>query len=440
MSDTIQLEMPPKLIDVFMGDARYRGSWGGRGSGKTRTFAKMTAVWALRFAQAGISGVILCGREFVKSLEESSFAEVKAAIESEPWLMAHFEVGETFIRTRDKRVSYVFAGLRHNLASIKSKARILLCWIDEAEPVTEKAWQVLIPTIREEGDDWESEIWVTWNPELENSATDKRFRKRQPQGAKIVEMNYRDNPWFPAVLERERLDDLELRPDNYEHIWEGAYITTVEGAYYARHLVQCREDGRITNFSADPLLTIKVFCDIGGTGKKSDHFSMIPAQFSGQEIHVLDHYTAQGQTGAVHLRWLQRSGYGPDVAEIILPHDGDQQDKVYDVSYRKFFEDAGYEVTIIPNQGTGAAMLRVERLRQLFSRLWFNERKTQALLKSLGWYHEKIDQDRGIGLGPEHDFSSHDADAAGLMAITYEEPTDIGDGYLDAVPNDAYVA
>lgn len=441
----LELRLPPKLIPVFLGEARYRGSFGGRGSAKTRTFAKMTAVWALRFAQSGVSGVILCAREFVKSLEESSFAEVKAAIQSEPWLEAHFELGETYIRTRRDIglpgfVEYVFAGLRHNLKSIKSKALILLCWVDEAEGVIEEAWRTLIPTIREEGSDWESEIWVTWNPELDGSATDKRFRKHPPQGAKIVEMNYLDNPWFPKVLERERLDDFELRPDSYEHVWGGGYITTVEGAYFAKHIILCKNDGRVTNFSPDPLLTIKVHCDIGGTGKKSDHFSMVVDQFSGDEIHILDHYTAQGQTGAVHLRWLTKNGYTPDVAEIFLPHDGDQQDKVYDVSYKKFFEEAGYDVTVVPNQGTGAAMLRVERMRQLFRRFWFNERKTAALLKSLGWYHEKIDPERQIGLGPDHDWSSHDADAAGLMAITYEEPTDIGDGYLDAVPNDSYVA
>lgn len=444
MASTIQLETPPKLIPVFLGEARYRGSYGGRGSAKTRTFAKMTAVWALRFAQAGISGVILCARELVKSLEESSFAEVKAAIASEPWLAEQFELGETFIRTRRDIgmpgfVEYVFSGLRHNLASIKSKARILLCWVDEAESVTEQAWQVLIPTIREEGDGWASEIWITWNPELENSATDRRFRKAKPQDAKIVEMNWRDNPWFPNVLEQERLADLERRPDSYAHIWEGDYVTVAEGAYYAKALVIAKEQQRITQVSYDPLASVRVWVDIGGTGKKSDHFSMVVGQFSGARINVLNHYTAQGQPGQAHLHWLKRQGYTADVAEIVLPHDGDTNDKVTDISYRRFFEDAGYDVSVIPNQGTGAARMRIERARQLFPRIWFNDATTDALRKSLGWYHEKIDPDRKIGLGPDHDWSSHDADAFGLMCITYEEPSS-NDDYAYEEPDLSYVA
>ncbi|BET96957.1 hypothetical protein TCT1_18780 [Xenorhabdus sp. TCT-1] len=130
---TARIELPPKLIPVFSGDYRYRGSYGGRGSGKTRTFAKMSAIRGYMFAEAGTEGVILCGREFMNSLSESSMEEVKQAIKSEPWLDGYYEMGENFIRTKNRRVWFVFAGLRHNLDSIKSKARILIEWIDEAE-------------------------------------------------------------------------------------------------------------------------------------------------------------------------------------------------------------------------------------------------------------------------------------------------------------------
>lgn len=215
----VQVEIPPKLIPVFSGTARYRGAYGGRGSGKTRSFAKMSAIWAYRFAEAEISGVILCGREYMNSLEESSLEEVKQAIRSEPWLNAYFDVGEKYIRTKNRRVSYAFCGLRHNLDSIKSKARILLAWVDEAESVSETAWRKLNPTVRED----DSEIWVTWNPENKDSATDKRYR--QTNHDKIVEINCADNPWFPAVLEQERMSDLERLDDaTYRWIWEGAYL------------------------------------------------------------------------------------------------------------------------------------------------------------------------------------------------------------------------
>ncbi len=221
---TARIELPPKLIPVFSplrGAVRYRGACGGRGSGKTRSFALMTAVRAYEHDMAGESGVILCAREFQNSLDESSMEEVKLAIRSVPWLDSLFDIGERYIRTKSGRIKYVFAGLRHNLDSIKSKARILLAWLDEAEPVAEKAYQKLIPTVREEG----SELWVTWNPEVDGSATDRRFIKAPPSDGVIAEMNYMDNPWFPAALEKERQRDLEmLDPNTYAHIWEGAYL------------------------------------------------------------------------------------------------------------------------------------------------------------------------------------------------------------------------
>ncbi|WP_311749642.1 PBSX family phage terminase large subunit [Proteus terrae] len=222
MEQTVDLPIPAKLVPVFAKEGvRYRGAYGGRGSAKTRTFAMMSAVKAYQAAEQGISGVILCGREFMNSLEESSMEEVKQAIRSIPWLNDYFDIGEKYIRTKCKRVNYVFCGLRHNLDSIKSKARILLAWVDEAESVSDLAWKKLRPTVRESG----SEIWVTWNPERDGSATDKRFRKTPPKNSIIVEMNYNDNPWFPDVLEEERLDDLNsLEYSDYAWIWEGAYL------------------------------------------------------------------------------------------------------------------------------------------------------------------------------------------------------------------------
>ena len=225
-----QIELPPKLIPVFNGKARYRGAWGGRGSAKTRSFALMTAVRAYMFAEAGVSGVILCGREFMNSLEDSSMEEVKQAIRSVDWLNAYFDIGEKYIKTKNNLVSYIFAGLRHNVDSIKSKARVLIAWVDEAENVSEIAWQKLAPTVRESG----SEIWVTWNPEKDGSPTDVRYRKHPPSNSKIVEINHQDNPWFPDELNQERLDDRDRLDDQtYAWIWEGAYRENSEAQILA---------------------------------------------------------------------------------------------------------------------------------------------------------------------------------------------------------------
>ncbi len=148
---SVQFKLPPKLVPVFQGEARYRGSWGGRGSGKTRSFALMTAVEGYRYGKSGISGQILCAREHLNSLDESSLEEVKSAIRSVDWLEDYYEIGERYIRSKDGNIKYVFAGLRHNLDSIKSKAKLLLCWVDEAESVSEAAWRKLVPNVREEG-------------------------------------------------------------------------------------------------------------------------------------------------------------------------------------------------------------------------------------------------------------------------------------------------
>ncbi len=409
------IDLPPKLVPVFSGEARYRGAYGGRGSAKTRSFAKMTAVVGYQIGASGGEGQILCAREFMNSLDESSLEEVKAAIASEPFLAAYYEVGEKFIRSRDGRIKYTFAGLRHNLDSIKSKARILLCWVDEAEPVSETAWVKLIPTIREEG----SEIWVTWNPERKNSPTHKRFRESPPQSAKIVELNWRDNPWFPAVLGQERRNDETRRPEQYRHIWEGDFVTAVDGAYYAAHLNAARQEGRIGRVAADPLMTTRAFWDIGGTGAKADACAIWIGQFVGREIRWLNYYEAQGQPLATHIQWLRDNGYSK--AMCVLPHDGATNDRVHDVSYESALRAAGFEVEVIANQGAGAAMKRVEAARRLFPVMWFDD-KCQPGLDAIGWYHEKRDDERGIGLGPNHDWSSHGADAFGLGSVAYEAP------------------
>ena len=421
-SSTAQVQLPPKLIPVFSGKADVRGAHGGRGSGKTRSFAKMSAVRAHMWDMEGREGLILCGREFMNSLEDSSLEEIKAAIRSEPWLLPHFDIGEKYVRTASGRISYTFSGLDRNIDSIKSKSRILLCWVDEAEPVGEEAWVKLIPTLREE----DSELWVTWNRERENSATNKRFGNAADAADplyKIIELNWRDNPRFPAILDRQRLRDKEERPEQYDHIWDGGFKMAVEGAYYAQALTVAKETGRITSLAPDPLMTTYAYWDIGGSGKRADATSIWVCQFIGSRILVLDYYEAKHQPLAVHLAWLRKRGYGD--AYCVLPHDGLNGEKVIDTTYEAAVKAGGFEAMTIPNQGAGAAMMRVEASRKLFPRIWFDDANTKGGRTALGWYHEKLDDKRSIGLGPEHDWASHAADAFGLMCIDYEEPKEV---------------
>lgn len=432
---TADIAIPPKLIPVFSGEADVRGAHGGRGSGKTMSFALMTAVRAYMWDQAGRDGVIVCGREHLNSLDDSSMAEVKSAIESTPWLRPHFEIGEKFIRTRSKRIAYKFSGMeKKTVMSLKSKAKILLLWADEAEPITDAAWDIVLPTLRQE----DSELWVTWNPARKSSATDRRFRQTKDPRYKVIELNWRDNPRFPKILERQRLRWLENDPDSYDHVWEGAYAVAVKGAYFTKQLAAMRNEGRLGRLAFDPLMKRRLFADIGGTGRNSDAFTMWGAQFIGREVRVLNYYEQVGQEVGHHLLWMREHGYLPENTGIWLPHDGATHDKVYDVSYQSAFEAAGYTVEVVPNQGRGAAVARINALRRIFPSMWVNDEKPDENepgkitvangLEALGWYHEKWDDERDVGLGPEHDWASHGSDAAGLMAIVAEDAMRPGSG------------
>ena len=292
---TLKIEMPPKLIPVFSEpNKRYRGAYGSRGSGKTYTFAKMIAVHGAMYAQQGINGVLLCAREYMNSLSESSMEEVKNAIRSEPWLSSVYEVGEKYIRTKCGHVDFVFAGLRHNLDSIKSKARILIAWVDEAETVSDIAWKKLLPTVRADG----SQISVTWNPEVDGSPTDVRFRKTDlGNDGVIVEINADDNPWFPEVLkiERER-DRRNLPPEEYAWIWEGAYRQISDAQIFrGKYVVREFEPeeywkgpyyGIDFGFANDPTAALKLWVDT----KENKLYVEHEAYKVGLEIDDTAHY------------------------------------------------------------------------------------------------------------------------------------------------------
>ncbi|MDT1065989.1 PBSX family phage terminase large subunit [Providencia stuartii] len=325
-----RIEIPPKLVPVFENEGvRYRGAYGGRGSAKTRTFALMTAIRGYMAAKNGQSGVILCAREYMNSLEESSMEEVKQAIRSVPWLNDFYELGEKYIRTKCRSVSYVFAGLRHNLDSIKSKARILIAWVDEAESVSETAWTKLTPTVREAG----SEIWVTWNPEKDGSATDKRFRKKQPDNAIVVEMNYDDNPWFPSVLEEERLNDqARLDAATYAWIWEGAYLENSDKQVLAnKYVVQSFPDdlwkkadrllfGADFGFAKDPNTLIRMFIlddclyierEAYGVGVELDHMPAFYDEIPEARKWPIKADSARPET----ISYLKRQGFNISAAK-----------------------------------------------------------------------------------------------------------------------------
>lgn len=403
----------PRVFAPLLQPARYKGAHGGRGSGKSHFFAEQLVQDSLY--HKGLLSV--CIREVQQTLKHSS----KRLIEKK---LIDLGVGKEFRVFADRIQTpgdgiIAFQGMAdHTAESIKSLEGFSRAWVEEAQTLSARSLTLLRPTIRAEN----SEIWAGWNPRRKSDAIDEFFRGQRITSSTVVEANWRDNPWFPKVLNEERLFDLEKYPERYDHIWEGGYAKAFEGAYFAKQLNEARMQGRIGRVPADPLMTIRLFADIGGTGATADAFTFWAAQFIGREIRVLNYYEAVGQPIETHVGWLRKNGYTPERAQIWLPHDGTKQDSVHDASYAGAFRGLGYEVTVVENQGKGAATLRIEAARRLFPAVWFNEDTTEPGRDALGFYHERKDEARGIGLGPEHDWSSHGADGYGLMCVVYEAP------------------
>lgn len=214
------VRLPRKIRDTFApprGSVQYRALYGGRGSGKSFGAAKMAAIWGLIEPLR-----ILCTRELQVSIKESFHAELKAAIASEPWLEAHYDVGVDYLRGKNG-TEFLFRGLRHNTQAIKSLAKIDLTIVEEAEDVPEDSWLALEATVFRQP---KSELWAIWNPRSDESPVAKRFIQNPPDNALIAKVNYNDNPFFPVGLETLRQREQErLDPATYAHIWEGEYLT-----------------------------------------------------------------------------------------------------------------------------------------------------------------------------------------------------------------------
>jgi phage terminase large subunit len=169
-------------------------------------------------------------------------------------------------------------------------------------------------------------------------------------------------------------------------------------------------------------LPLRAFHDLGGSSQNADAYTIWIVQWVGQEIRVLDYYESVGQVLAYHVNWMRERGY--EKAINYLPHDGARPDGIVGKRYEDHWRDAGFQVEpSIKNQGKGAAMIRVEALRRLGDKIWWNEATTEAGRNALIHYHEKRDEERNVGLGPAHDWTSHAADSIGMMACCYVEPT-----------------
>lgn len=402
MSDLV-VDLPEKLTFLFE-PKRYKVAYGGRGSGKSWSFAKALIIQS--FAKPLR---VLCTREVQKSIKES----VKRLLDDQIAAMglgSFFDSTETEIRGKNGSL-FVFAGLaNHTVESIKSYEGIDRVWIEEAQTVSKKSLDILIPTIRKPA----SEIWVSFNPELDTDEVWKRYVESPPPDCFSVACNYSDNPWFPEVLDKERLHCQATNKADYDWIWEGKCKAVIDGAIYAQEVQSAVTDGRFTNVPYNPELKVHTIWDLGW----NDSMTIIMAQRHGSALYVIDYIEDSHKTLDQYVQMLKdrRYNWGTD----FLPHDGRHKDFKYGKSAEEMLQSFGRSVQITPNMEVEQG-IRVAR--QAFSRIYFDKAKSERLINCLKRYRRSINQQTLEPGAPLHDEYSHGADAFRYLCINIESMT-----------------
>ena len=399
----------PKALQFLFEPARYKCAYGGRGSGKSWGFAR-----ALLIEGAQKTIRVLCTREVQKSLADSVHKLLSDQIEA-MGLSGFYEVQQNVIRGKNG-TEFTFAGLQqHTVDSIKSYEGVDRGWGEEAHAVSRKSWDVLLPTIRKPG----SEVWVTFNPQLESDETYKRFVTNPPPDCVAVLMNYTENPWFPQVLENERRHaQSTMKPEEYGHIWEGKCMPAVQGAIYFDEVADAEAKGRIRDVPVDPLLKTHAVWDLGW----NDSMSIILVQRSASELRIVDYIEGSHRTLADYAADLKAMplNWGNDY----LPHDGFTKDFKTGKSAQEILQ-ALQRKPVGDVQNPGVPRMDIEQgiraTRMVFSRCYFDKNKTGRLIECLKRYRRHINQQTNEPGQPLHDEYSHGADAFRYLALVADQ-------------------
>lgn len=388
----------PDVLLPFALPRRYKVAHGGRGSGKSWSVAR------LLIARAASEPIrVLCARETQKSIQESVHKLLKDQIAA-MGLDVHFEVQETRILGVNGS-EFSFAGIRQQgVTNLKSFEGVDVCWVEEAQVVTKRSWDVLIPTIRKPG----SEIWITFNPELDTDETYSRFVTFPPDEALVVACNWSDNPWFPAELDKERRDWLKRDPEGYKTVWGGQCRPAVEGAIYAAEIAAMQADGRLCNAPYDPLLKVHTVWDLGW----NDSMSILLAQRSGSgELRVIDYIEDSHRTLDSYVADLKQRTFqwGSD----FIPHDGRSRDFKSGKSTEEILQAMGRSVVVL---GRDDIEEGIRSARMMFPRCWVDKKAT-ALINRLKRYRRTQNSSTGEFGAPLHDENSHGADCWRYLAM-----------------------
>jgi phage terminase large subunit len=397
----------PKIRDLFFrpGEggravfrpSRYKVAYGGRGSAKSWGFARaillLGTIRPLR---------VLCAREVQKSIKQSVHQLLKDQIEA-LGLGRQYEVLETQIRGANG-TQIDFTGLStHTSDSIKSFEGVDICWVEEAQAVVKRSWDILTPTIRKTG----SEIWLSLNPELDTDETYRRFIESPPAGAAVVLVNWRDNPWFTTELEAERQNCLRFDPKSYDNIWEGKPRAAVEGAIYADEIAEAQTAGRVRDVPYDPMLKVHLVFDLGF----NDSMAIGMVQRGPSDIRLIDYIEDSHKTLDWYSATLRERRW--NWGSLWLPHDGEHKDYKSGKSAQQILQALGWDVQIVPR---GSIEDGIKVARMAFPRAYFDREKTERLRECLKRYKRHIAATTDEPSRPVHDEFSHGADMFRYMA------------------------
>ena len=352
---------------------------------------------------------ILCARETMKSIAGSSHQVLKDQIVL-LGLSDHYRVMESAIVGTKNSTEFTFVGLK-DANALKSAEGVDVIWIEEANTVSKDSWDKVIPTIRKEN----SEIWISFNPELETDETYVRFVKNPSPRSKLCFLTYQDNPWLPPDL---KLEIEELKATNYEkyeHIYLGKTQESVTGAVYREELKKCELEGRICHVAHDPNRPVDTFWDLGFEDKTAIWFG----QLFGGQYRMIDYMQDDGKTIQWYLKEMDKKPY--TYRTYYLPWDGT-------MAYKKLGSGKS-TFEILSNLGKKVWLTSmipvfegINAVRTVFPQIVFDSEKCRDGIQALRHYQWGPIKSGQRRAEPRHDEYSHGADALRTMAVGAKFP------------------
>lgn len=396
----LTIDLPRKATETLVPPARFKVLFGGRDSAKSHSIARMLLARGRAKPER-----ILCTREIQKSISESVHQLLKDLVAA-LGLEDFYEVQQNYIKgANGTQIS--FHGLSGQTAtSIKSFEGTTICWVEEAQTISKRSWDLLEPTIRAPG----SEIWVSFNPDMDTDETYKRFVLTEQPSAIVTKMNWQDNPWRSTVLDAAREKMKRDAPDDYAHIYEGECRPAVEGAIYYNEVSKLRSSGRLCNVPYDPMLKVHVICDLGF----NDFMSLILVQRLASEIRVIRYI--EDRMRYIPSYHQELTDLKLNFGKLYLPHDGKAK-HVTGSSAQEQFEALGWSVEIVPDIGIEQG---IRKVREMFSRFYIDKTNASELLNRLGRYRRRVNTE-GQASTPVHDDESHGSDGTRYLAIVADQ-------------------